>query len=344
MDINRHETYFGISRSGKSFGLLQAALLRAALGETVIIFDPSGSFTVKEVEKHVGHDLMSEYICHWDVYRNGLPVNLIDLRGCQSKKEMKERITRLYAAMLRCLGSNEERILRTSAGKMLRDNGAAPTPDLSDIIGYIKNAKDAYGKPLRNDSHRNLLYKLEEILEDLEETPVSRYNWGEFVKSQKKPIIVISTGLDSVGKSSELIDAMVEALYQYKQQYTEERITIVLDELQDLYLHEKGAINTMIRKIGKDCVSILSASQAFPEHTKRLGQDVGNCGRTRGYRPKSDDLLQAAKFFGCDVHEMNSLQPGECYDNGYFYSRHQGRNIIATIKGKTLPFRAIKAL
>ena len=119
------------------------------------------------------------------------------------------------------------------------------------------------------------------------------------------------------------------------------RLTVVLDELQDLYLHEKGAINTMIRKIGKDSVSVLAASQAFPEHTIQLGKSIGNCGRIRGYRPKSDDLGKAAKFFGCDVQEMNSLRTGECFDNGIYYSRHRKENINATLKGKPVTYKSI---
>ena len=69
-----------------------------------------------------------------------------------------------------------------------------------------------------------------------------------------------------------------------------------------------------------------------------FGKVVGNCGRVRGYRSKGDDLARYADRFGCDKHEADSLQKGNCFDNGLFYRRYRNENIIKSLKGKTVVF------
>ncbi|MCR5730342.1 MAG: hypothetical protein K6G20_08305 [Ruminococcus sp.] len=69
-----------------------------------------------------------------------------------------------------------------------------------------------------------------------------------------------------------------------------------------------------------------------------FGKVVGNCGRVRGYRSKGDDLARYAVRFGCNKHEADSLQKGNCFDNGLFYSRYHKENVIKTLKGKTVAF------
>lgn len=74
-----------------------------------------------------------------------------------------------------------------------------------------------------------------------------------------------------------------------------------------------------------------------------FGKVVGNCGRVRGYRSKGDDLARYADRFGCDKHEADSLQKGNCFDNGLFYSRYHKENVIKTLKGKTVAFEPAPA-
>jgi hypothetical protein len=83
---------------------------------------------------------------------------------------------------------------------------------------------------------------------------------------------------------------------------------------------------------------MLLASQAFPDPDAALGKVMGNCGRIRGYRPKANDALLAAKFFGCDIREVDALRQGECYDKGLFYSKHREENVVTTLRGKTIVF------
>ncbi len=340
MDENLHEVYFGATRSGKTFALVNRSIEKVEVegADAVIIFDQTGGFSPLEIDKHIGTELREKYFFFWNVYEDGLPIDLLDLRGCLTYKDKKERLLRVYAMMSRTLGSYEEQILKNAIKCMLRDLKNNSDMTIFDTSKYICENTGKDEAATQDMIHRKLLYKLDAVLDDLHETPQSKNNWGEFASTQERPIIVISTGDDCVGKGSEIVDILLESLYSYKQCHPYERFTVVVDEAQDLYLHEKGALNTILRKGGKHGITMLLASQAFPDPTTAFGKVVGNCGRTRGYRSKGNDLAYYADRFKCEKFEADTLQKGNCFDNGIFYSRYRDENVITTIKGKTVTF------
>jgi len=338
-DDNPHEGYFGYTRSGKTFAMTNRSIQKVVVegADAVIIFDQTGGFSTAEVDKHIGKELREQYFSFWNVYEDGVPVNLLDLRGCLSYKEKKERLTRIYAIMSRSLGSYQEQILKYAVKDMLYDMKNNPDITILDIKNYIVQYNDD-GEIVLDEAHKKLRLKLMAVLDELEDMPQRKNNWGEFLKEQGKPIVVISTGADNVGKGSEIIDMMLENLYSYKQCYPDSRYTVVIDEAQDLYLHEKGAVNVLLRKGGKHRITMLLASQSFPDSNVQFGKVVGNCGRLRSYHPKADDLKRTAEYFNCGRDEVDSLKQGECYDKGTFWSRYRSENVITTLKGKTVKF------
>lgn len=338
-DDNLHEVYFGYTRSGKTFALTNRAIqkVEAEGSDAVIILDQTGGSSVAEVDKHIGKELRMKYFTFWNVYENGVPVNLLDCRGCLTYKEKKERITRIYAMMTRSLGNYQEQILKNAVKSMLYDMKKNPNLTIFDILQYIVQYNED-GEPYLDEAHKKLRCKLQAVLDELEDTPQNKNSWGEFLKEQGKPIVVISTGADSVGKGSEIIDIMLESLYTYKQCHPCEKYSVIIDEAQDLYLHEKGTVNVLLRKGGKHNITMLLASQSFPDPNIQFGKVVGNCGRLRSYHPKADDLKRAANYFSCDKDEVDFLKQGECYDKGPFWSRYRAENVITTLKGKTVPF------
>jgi hypothetical protein len=220
---------------------------------------------------------------------------------------------------------------------MLYDMNNNPDITILDIKNYIVQYNEN-GEIVLDEAHKKLRLKLMAVLDELEDMPQRKTNWGEFLKEQGKPIVVISTGADNVGKVSEIIDMMLENLYSYKQSYPDSRYTVVIDEAQDLYLHEKGAVNVLLRKGGKHGITMLMASQSFPDPNLQFGKVVGNCGRLRSYHPKADDLKRTAEYFSCYKDEVDSLKQGECFDKGPFWSRYSTENIITTLKGKTVKY------
>ena len=343
VDDNFHEVYFGATRSGKTFALVNRAVEKVKVEgtEVVLIFDQTGGFTPPEIDKHIGKDLREKYCSFWNVYEDGVPVDLLDLRGCLTLKDERERILRIYAMMTRMLGTYQEPILKIAVNCMLGYMKRNPNMRVANILEFIEGIScNENGDLVMDEAHRKLYSKLKSVIDDLENTPIHKDNWGEFVEKQGKPIIIISTGADSIGKGSEIIDMLLESIYSYKQCYPDSKYTVVIDEAQDLYLHEKGAVNILLRKGGKHGVTMLLASQSYPDPNTPFGKVVGNCGRVRGYRSKGDDLARYADRFGCDKNEADSLNKGNCFDNGPFWSRYCKENVIKTLKGKTVAFKS----
>lgn len=339
IDDNFHEVYFGYTRSGKTFALTNRAIqkVEAEGADAVIIYDQTGGFSPAEIDKHIGKKLRKKYFTFWNVYKKGVPIDFLDLRGCLTYKDKKERLTRIYAMMSRTLGSYQEQILKNAIKRMLHDMKNNPDMTIFDIVDYIVQYNED-GDMVLDETHKKLRCKLQAVLDELEDTPQNKNNWDEFLKKQGKPIIVVSTGADSVGKGSEIIDMMLESMYSYKQYHPYERYTVIIDEVQDLYLHEKGSVNVLLRKGGKHGVTMLLASQSFPDPQIQFGKVVGNCGRLRSYHPKADDLKRTAEYFNCDKNEIDFLKQGECFDKGPFWSRYRAENVITTLNGKTVAF------
>ncbi len=162
----------------------------------------------------------------------------------------KYTVDGIYAMMTRSLGNYQEQILKNAVKSMLYDMKKNPDITIFDILQYIVQYNEE-GEPYLDEAHKKLRCKLQAVLDELEDTPQNKNSWGEFLKEQGKPIVVISTGADSVGKGSEIIDIMLESLYTYKQCHPCEKYSVIIDEAQDLYLHEKGTVNVLLRKGGK---------------------------------------------------------------------------------------------
>ena len=83
-------------------------------------------------------------------------------------------------------------------------------PDMTifDILDYIVQYNDD-GDMVLDETHKKLAVSFRLFLMNLRILQ-NKNNWDEFLKKQGKPIIVISTGADSVGKGSEIIDMMLK--------------------------------------------------------------------------------------------------------------------------------------
>lgn len=146
--------------------------------------------------------------------------DMLELRDCLSYKDKKERLVRMYAAGARVLGDYQEKILAAAVKSFLKKFRSDSETNICDILDLICEDDKT------DDAHEKLLYKLDSILDDFHETPVTKNNWSEFLDTQN-PIVVISTGYDSIGKGTQAIDMLLENLYAFKQRYPDKRYTVI---------------------------------------------------------------------------------------------------------------------
>lgn len=315
----------GKTRSGKTYLLVQQAVIRAAAGHRVIVFDQTGAFTPRELRKHLPEAIVDKYFSLWDLGEQGLPVNLLSLERCKDLRDKKDRLENVLSVLARLTGEVQSKTLRSRLTKITREIEAGQLHGLSGVLRFF-DADDPDQAVIRD--------RLAEAFEDLEGLPESWMTWGEFLAAQGK-IVIISTGSDSIRKSSQFIDALLASLYAWKQYNYDERMTVILDEISDLCLKTKGPIETVMRKGGKSRLALMLATQQYSAEKDLLGEVIGNCGMKVFFRPKDSDLKDVSKKTGIERHQLATLMQGECVATGSFHSKTSGKNITATLKGKT---------
>lgn len=367
-DTNKHQYIVGQSRFGKSKYITEQAVETAMHGEQVVIFDHNGSFTERELMKHLPSEIIKKYCSFWSVPKQGLPINLADLSNCYSLPEKKQRLKSIYAAGSRVLGSVQENVLNKKIGSMLKTKG--DDVDIVNILDYFAKEGDKL-KPQtsefekaqeltllhsrttatekfgdkgvgiildylseRDKVEKSLRNRLEDIIEDLEDLPKPTATWGEFLSTQKQ-IVIISTGTDVLAKGSHLTDMMLASFYGYKQYTPDKHITVILDECQDLYLDTDGPIDIMLRKGGKHGIRMLLASQEFSANKDKLGKIIGNCGTLVFFRPKADNLTDIARLTGVEKSVLAELAQGQCVVYGMLYDKSLCKNRQFTLIGFT---------
>lgn len=197
----------GQTRSGKTYFLVQQAVIRAETGKKVIIFDQTGAFSPDELKKHLPQEIVENYFSHWDICKQGIPVDLLSLENCSSLPEKKNRLFSIFSVAARVTGDIQGKVLKKRLSEISKAIDVGIIDSLPETLEFFDENDIEQGK-IRD--------RLEEVFDDLEGLNIYKQNWGEFLNSQKK-IAVLSTSADGIRKSSQLIDMMIASLYEYKQ-------------------------------------------------------------------------------------------------------------------------------
>lgn len=315
----------GQTRSGKTYFLVQQAVVRAESGKKIIVFDQTGAFSPDELRKHLPHEIVEKYFSHWEISKHGIPVDLLSLENCSSLPEKKNRLFSIFSVAARITGDIQGKVLKKRLSEISKAIDAGRIHSLPETLKFFDKHDPEQAK-LRD--------RLEEVFDDLEGLNTYEQNWGDFLNSQKK-IVVLSTSADGIRKSNQLIDMMLASLYEYKQHDRDPRYTVILDEIEDLCLEKDGPISTILRKGDKHHLSMLLASQEFSVEKDKLGRIIGNCGTLVFFRPKADNIADISKLAGVDRATISSLEQGQCIVYGLLYNKNENKNKHTTIMGWT---------
>ncbi len=321
----------GQTRSGKTYYLINQALLRALNGYNIIIIDQTGAFAQEEVRKHcekmTGDDkVVDEYFSFWEIGARGLPVDILSLEHCSKLPQKKNRIASVLSVGARLTGEVQLQVLRSRMKSVVAAIEANQIRSLSDTLCFFDDSE-----PMQADIKR----RLEAVFDDLDGLPTHHQNWGGFLATQK-PITIISTAEDSIRKSSAIFDMLLANLYPYKQHNQKEKILVVVDEITDFRLNKNDPIDTILRKGGKHGLSLLLASQFFSAEKDRLGKLIESCGLLVFFFQNNVDPDDIAKQIGVDSSLIAYLEEHEFIVKGGLYNRQQHRNCKTVIKGKAV--------
>lgn len=312
----------GMSRSGKTRFLVEQAVIRYKSGKKVIVIDQTDAFSPDELEKH-GVD--KKQFKHWDVGKEGTPVDLLSLENCSTLADKKNRLFSIFAEAASITGEVQGKLLRKKCSSIAKAIDDGTIYSLPDTLRFFDE----------NDPEEAKIHeRLAEVFDDLEGLPTANGRWDKLFDSESG-IVVISTSRDGIRKKAPLVNMLLADLYEFKLHHRDSRVTIVLDEIEDLNLEKDGPINTILRKGAKHRLSMMLASQEYSVEKDKLGKLIGNCSLHVFFRPKDANIADIAKHIGVDKSVLASLEQGQCVVDGPLFNKIAGKNKQKTVVGWT---------
>lgn len=312
----------GKSRSGKTRFLVEQAVIRYKSGRKILVIDQTGAFSSEELEKH-GVD--KTQFSHWDIGTEGAPVDLLSLENCLTLTDRKNRLFSIFAEAASITGEVQSKLLRKKCSSIAKAIENGRIHSLPDTLRFFDE----------NDPEEAKIHeRLAEVFDDLEGFPTANGRWDKLFDSESG-IVVISTSRDGIRKKAPLVNMLLADLYEFKQHHRDSRVTIVLDEIEDLNLEKDGPINTILRKGAKHRLSMMLASQEYSVEKDKLGKLIGNCAFHVFFRPKDANIADIAKHIGVDKSVLASLEQGQCVVDGPLFNKIAGKNKQKTVVGWT---------
>ena len=312
----------GKTRSGKTRFLIEQSILHARKGDKVIIFDQTGAFSHDELVKHLSREKAEQLFSHWDVGKNGIPIDILSLDNCSTLPDKKKRLFSIFSVAAGITGCVQGKHLKGQFKELIEAIEKGVITSLSDVPALFDE-----NDPILTE----IIGRLEEVFEGIDSC---KQNWEDFLEKNNK-IVIISTSSDGIHKSGSLIDIMLASLYEYKMYNPQSRYTVVLDEVEDLCIEKDGPIDTILRKGTKNRLSMMLASQEYSIERDSLGKLIGNCAIQVFFRPKDANIKDIANNIGVDTLKLANLEQGQCVISGLIYDKEACKNKYTVIEGKT---------
>ncbi len=305
----------GAPGSRKTTFLMMQALQRAMNGETVLAFDVGNSFSPEEIQEHqIPEDIFNKYFVFWDISRDGWPVDLIDCGYHMSREQKINRLNSLLISGTRLKGPAQLSILKNKICLMLDEN--SDIKDISCICRYFDDSDP--GEKLVHD-------RLEALFSTVKNEETFPQKW-ENILGYRGKVIVFSNGVSTVNSDLNIMDMLLDSLYSYKDSQREQKLTVVIDEVQKMNLRAEGPLNSILSLGRKLNLSLIVASQIFACDNTDLARIEGYCDTKIFCRPMDSCLEAVAKATGISQDELSLFDDGYCAIAGPVYSEYYNKN------------------
>lgn len=331
---NGHCYVTGQSGSGKTYTLSQHIAKCSMLGDKVIIFDNSDSFSYAALCKNLSPDFVNKNITIHDVDKHGIPVDIFKIDRNLSLPSQKKQLMGILLAGIGTLSATQSNTLRTKLSAVLSGNNGKF--DFRKIIPILMDEENENS----NSTNASLLNRLSPLFEDIEEFRISDMSWAEFIRSSKN-IIIIRTESDFSDYKNQIVDMMLVTLYRYQQENPQTPLDIFMDEIQNFDFSKNGPIYKIMKEGRKYHISLIGATQDFYPRNTELGSVMGKAGTLIFHRPtiNSQNLVASElRFCKEDMSRFDSMQLGEVIVKGNLYNKEMRNNIPTVLSGRMVSF------
>lgn len=324
---NNHIYITGQSGFGKSFLLSQIVYNSALMGQKVIVFDSSDSFSPEAISNNISSEFLENHVTFHSLEENGIPVDLFNLNGSVTLPQRKNLLSGILSAAASDLSTVQFRTLKTVLSGILSITNSDEQIRPEDIMAFFDE---------NDHTQKSLINRFYSIFEDIESCGMSDKTWGQFIEDSKE-VIIISTQSAFTQNGNQLIDMLLATLYNYQLQGTDYQLDIVIDEMQNQNISDGNPVRKILKEGRKYHIAFIGATQQYFQKGDPVGKVMNNAETLIFLKPTTDSEKDVATVLGFKKNEINkfhTMNRGDCIISGKFYSKKTGCNLPAVLSGK----------
>ena len=324
--------YFGTGKtgSGKSWAIAQLIPMLFMLGQIVVVFDVSGSYTKEKLLKMLPADVVEKLFKFINVGAGNdpVPVDLGSLRGCETLPDKKKAIYNVLRAATGPIDKGTSRELKGFLSEYLKDKR------------YSVSLSNLYFELKKNPNFRTEVADCVcSVFTDIGEIGYEQKTWDNLF-SQGRKIIVINLGNEVGDSTHQLLDMMVGSLFNWQMSHDSGFLSIAIDELIDQDFSTGSPLQTIVKQGRKFHTALIGATQDyFNQGSSHL--DVMKQANMKSFcRPgKSEDrVAQKLGYSNTADAGFNKFKPGDTIVEFDGYNKETGENEALTMKGRVVNF------
>ncbi len=326
--------YFGTGKtgSGKSWAIAQLICMLFMIGQIVVVFDVSGSYTKEKLMKMLPPEVVEKLFQFINIGASYgmdmIPVDLGSLRGCETLPDKKRAIYSVLRAAAGPIDKGTSRKLKGFLSDYLKDKEYSVS--LNNLCSELEYAGD-FGAEIAD--------RIESVLDDINEVGFEEQTWDDLFLQGRK-IIVINLGNEVGDSTHQLLDMMVGSLFNWQMSHDAGFLSIAIDELIDQDFSTGSPLQTLVKQGRKYHSALIGATQ-----------DYYNQGSSHLDVMKQANMKSFCRPGKSEDHVAQKLGYRDAFDAGFYkfsagdeilefdgYNKETDENEALIIKGRVVNF------
>ena len=326
--------YFGTGRtgSGKSWAIAQLICMLFMLGQIVVVFDVSGSYTKEKLLKMLPDEVVEKLFKFINIGAeygmNMIPVDLGSLRGCETLPDKKRAIYSVLRAATGPIDKGTSRKLKGFLSDYLKDKEYSIS--LNNLCSELVKT-GGFGAEIADC--------VQSVLDDINEVGYEEQTWDDLFLQGRK-IIVINLGNEVGDSTHQLLDMMVGSLFNWQMSHDNGFLSIVIDELIDQDFSTGSPLQTLVKQGRKFHTALIGATQDYYNQGSSHLDTMKQANLKSFCRPgKSEDrVAQKLGYSNAADAGFNKFKAGDTILEFDGYNKETDENEAITLKGRVVDF------
>ena len=244
--LEESNVYFGTGRigSGKSWAIAQILCMLFMLGQNVIVFDVSRTYTREKLCWMLPREVVDRLFCFMSVGEGlgEMPVDLGSLQGCTGLAAQKRVINSVLTASVSHFDpdKSQDKQMRNALKAFLSGylEEHREHVDFQDLLEHMEADKSIDAK---------IVKPLRSVIQMITDIGCSKSTWDELFSSTTR-IIVLDLGNEVSEKTHPLLDIMAASLLDWQMQHDSKFLAIGIDELADQNFSSQSPLSTLVKQ------------------------------------------------------------------------------------------------